>query len=78
MKKFSGLEEYIDDIFGVCLCDSCKHFIEGNSCKAFDEIPIEIVSNSFDHRQPYPGDRGIQYEQDPEKADVPLPSFDPD
>lgn len=78
MKKPEGLDSLVVDLFGTCLCDSCKHFIEGNSCAAFDDIPLDIVANVFDHRNPYPGDRGIVYELDPDKSDIPVPDFDQD
>ena len=50
------------------LCPVCKHFLGRNDrlvwiCKAFpEEIPVEIVDNEFDHRNPYPNDNGIQFE----------------
>jgi hypothetical protein len=46
-------------------CIYCKHF-HGDSanpaCDAFDAIPAGIWKNHVDHRNPYPGDRGVQYE----------------
>lgn len=45
-------------------CSSCKHkMMNDSSCAAFRRgIPIEILSGQHDHRSPYPGDNGIQYE----------------
>jgi len=37
----------------------------GYRCKAFDEIPSEILSFRIHHTKPYPGDRGIQLEPVP-------------
>jgi hypothetical protein len=32
-------------------------------CEAFpDRVPREIYTGQFDHREPYPGDNGIQFE----------------
>jgi hypothetical protein len=46
-------------------CHTCKHRISGLTCKAFlDGIPQEILLGKHQHRKPYPGDRGIQYEGD--------------
>ena len=45
-------------------CYSCKHYNKDLTCKAFpDRIPIEILKGKHDHRTPFKGDRGIQYEQ---------------
>ena len=52
---------------GGSLCLSCQHTLPGGAwCAAFPppgEIPQAILLNTFDHRIPYPGDQGIQYEQ---------------
>lgn len=62
-KEFQDLQQkYIDTTFGTVQCDECRHYIGGNRCKAFDEIPLAVVSGDFDHRNPYPGDRGILFE----------------
>ena len=38
--------------------------LDGPFCAAFpDGIPDVIYDNGFDHRQPYEGDHGLQWEQ---------------
>lgn len=57
------------------MCLSCKHYDRTSDvygCKAFDVIPEDIIESRADHRQPIEGDRGIQFEQDPER---PEPDF---
>ena len=45
-------------------CNNCKHYIAARSCGAFpDGIPEKILLGQHDHRQPFPGDNGIQFEQ---------------
>jgi len=51
-------------------CGGCKHldlhtaFDEPYKCAAFpDGIPDEIWLGENDHRNPYPGDHGLQYER---------------
>ncbi|MFC4913027.1 hypothetical protein [Actinomadura gamaensis] len=40
-------------------------------CEAFpDGIPPDIYPHGFDHRSPYPGDRGISFSLAPEKSDL--------
>lgn len=60
-------------MIGIPLCVTCKHRREGMTCEAFpDEIPQEIIALRVDHRKPYRGDHGIQYEpKGEEKADEP-------
>jgi|21_taG_2_1085346.scaffolds.fasta_scaffold00163_48 hypothetical protein len=49
------------------ICLECKHFDElsdfGFKCKAFkDQIPVEIIDSIHDHKKPFKGDNGIQFE----------------
>ena len=56
------------------LCESCRHLRpyrggEGQTCAAFPDgegIPIEIWFGRHDHREPWPGDRGIRFDPLPE------------
>jgi hypothetical protein len=50
-------------------CINCSHFdlesIEAMRCRAFPGgIPEDILRNSCDHREPYPGDNGFRYKAD--------------
>ena len=53
------------------MCGSCVHKHPSRpeipvTCAAFPEgIPHTIFYEGADHRRPYPGDRGIRFEQDP-------------
>ena len=49
--------------FKISPCLDCKHWIANGVCTAFMEgVPDSILLGDNDHRQPYPGDNGIQYE----------------
>jgi len=50
------------------LCEKCKwQYVDYDkkvyACKAFpDGVPMEIIRWKADHRKPYKGDNGIQFE----------------
>jgi hypothetical protein len=59
------------------MCYTCIHLQPGMTCDAFPEgIPDEIAESAADHRLPYPGDNGIQYEHDPEMPEYDFSHFD--
>lgn len=57
--------------FETSQCGNCIHchpfdrHVGYSTCDAFPNgIPDDIENNKADHRQPYPGDNGIQFEPD--------------
>jgi len=62
-EEFQKLEnEYANYLFGGIQCMNCKYAKDGRECEAFDWIPDEILTGEHDHRNPYPGDKGIRFE----------------
>lgn len=42
----------------VSQCIHCRRFRNNRKCTAYDEIPLPILTNEHNHREPYPGDGG--------------------
>lgn len=45
-------------------CWRCKHFdADDKTCLAFpDGVPMVVLLGDVDHRLPFPGDNGVQFE----------------
>ena len=55
---------WTDSQVGMSQCARCKHKQLDNKCAAFlDRIPDEILLNEFDHRERWPGDGGVRFQQ---------------
>jgi len=54
----------LDKVIYSPVCLKCKHLtdFEKHACKAFSSIPDEIWDGKNDHKKPYAGDNGIQFE----------------
>lgn len=59
---------------GHPICHDCRHLQgvapgKGWTCAAFEDgIPVDILASAANHRKPFPGDGGIQYQQRIAKA----------
>jgi hypothetical protein len=61
---------------GKSQCSHCRHKLADRTCRAFvDGIPGAILLNLHDHRNPYPGDGGIRFEE--KEAGEPVSEPDP-
>jgi hypothetical protein len=64
----------IEDIYPhYSICNLCKHYHiydhEDYTCDAFPEgIPDDIWLERHDHKEPYPGDHGILFEEGKAKS----------
>ena len=57
-------------------CTFCRHCRGERICLAFPEgIPEEIWSASGAHKEPWPGDQGIQFDPEPLKDRYDIPEF---
>ncbi len=47
-----------ENTFTIPDCNKCIHHIDGDVCKAFDKIPIEILIDDIKHDKVMPGQIG--------------------
>jgi hypothetical protein len=58
---FTNPERFLDRSVPA-QCNTCRHNNFDGSCKAYrDGIPIVILTNQLDHRQPIQGDNGYTW-----------------
>ena len=47
----------------IPFCFMCKNYLDKLQCEAFPGgIPDKIINGEHDHKNPYKGDNGIQFE----------------
>jgi len=54
-------DSYLGDFSKICTL--CKHLIKPRKCLAFAKIPDEIWLGENNHKKPFKGDNGIQFEK---------------
>lgn len=59
------VSRFVSDVPNPPACWTCVHKHSGAAtCTAFPGgIPREILDGTNQHREPYPGDNGVQYER---------------
>lgn len=66
-EQYNNARDVAEELFGYSPCLHCKNKGkpgEGN-CRAFlDRIPDEIFWGKNLHKEPYPGDHGILFDQE--------------
>lgn len=63
-----------DELDQLSQCVFCDHWSTNGRCTAFPRgVPVEILTNKADHRQPYAGDNGIHFEYN--GGPLPLPDW---
>jgi len=73
-KKIQVLDGELSLLASHGNCRFCIHFDLDNhlyrqhlhKCAAFDDIPLVIWKDEFDHNNPYPNDKGIRFSRIPE------------
>ncbi len=53
------------------ICFGCRYFEKPWTCKAFDEIPADIIMNKFIHTEKHPDQKGEVLFSLKEGADLP-------
>lgn len=53
------------------ICRACFRYSGQDTCEAFpDGIPGRIMYQHYDHRLPFPGDKGLRFELNPTAAEI--------
>ncbi len=54
-------EDPVGHVIGIC--HLCRHRLGVYTCRAYRTgIPLAILTGDLDHREPQPGDHGIQFQ----------------